>query len=80
MNKPGGALLIALGVALIPYSVYQTILVVHGVVGSGANAYAMGKLAGTAVIVILFVALGLKSILRGRQLYTGTDQADETTD
>ena len=69
MKKFGGVLLVTVGLALILFAVLRAVLTLVVILGNEVTAYAMGAIAGTAVIVILFVALGLKSIKKGRSLY-----------
>ena len=77
MKKLGGVLLIIIGVVLILLAVLRIVSVLFVTLESEMTAYSVGTLVGLAVIVILLLVFGLKSIKKGKSMYSGLRNADE---
>lgn len=77
LKKLGGVLLVIIGVVLILLAVLRIVSVLFVTLESEMTAYSVGTLVGLAVIVILLLVFGLKSIKKGKSMYTGLRNADE---
>lgn len=76
MRKVGGVLLIALGVILLVVAALRAISVLLMFFGGESTAYGIGFIAGTAVVVVLFAALGLKAMKKGKSLFGGESNSE----
>ena len=73
MRKIGGVLLIVIGVILILFASLRAVGIFIIFLGGEQTAYGFGFITGTVVFVILFIALGIKTIKKGRTLFAAKE-------
>ena len=70
----GGALLITIGVILILFAALRSLSVLMTFLSGEQTVYEIAFAVGSIIIVILFIALGLKAIKKGRALLSTSER------